>query len=151
LDTVSPVVSEFGIISFGTTTASLGWTTNELSTSTLEYGTSTNYGTPGTLSFNALLMHTASLSGLTAGTTYYYCIHATDIAGNVTNSCGHSFITESALAPVDTIAPVISHDDGGLVTSNSANITWTTNELANSQVNMARLQIMVLLLRWIQF
>jgi len=71
LDTVSPVVSEFGIISFGTTTASLGWTTNELSTSTLEYGTSTNYGTPGTLSFNALLMHTASLSGLTAGTTYY--------------------------------------------------------------------------------
>ncbi len=134
VDTTAPIVSEVGAISFGTITATLGWTTNELSTSTLEYGTTTSYGTPGTLSVSALLAHTASLAGLAAGTTYYYCIHATDVAGNVTSSCNHSFTTESASAPADTTAPVISLILAAPVTSSGADITWTTNELANSQV-----------------
>ncbi len=133
LDTTSPTVSEAGSISLGTTTATLGWTTNELSVSTLEYGTTTSYGTQATLSLSALLAHTASLTGLTAGTTYYYCIHSTDVAGNTANSCGHSFATDSASAPADVTAPVISLT-ASTPTSSGATVTWTTNELANTQV-----------------
>jgi phosphodiesterase/alkaline phosphatase D-like protein len=39
-----------------------------------------------------------------------------------------------ASAPADTTAPVISLVVSAPITSNGATITWTTNELANSQV-----------------
>jgi peptidoglycan hydrolase-like protein with peptidoglycan-binding domain/phosphodiesterase/alkaline phosphatase D-like protein len=134
-DTTPPVVSEAGSISVGTTTATLGWTTNELATSTLEYGTTTGYGTQATISLSALLAHTTTLTGLQSGTTYYYCIHATDLTGNVTNSCGHSFATESVSAPADTTPPIISVIAAAPITTSGATVTWTTNEMANSQIN----------------
>ena len=132
-DTTPPLVSEAGAISIGTTSVTLGWTTNELAISTLEYGTTTNYGTQATLSISALLSHTATLTGLTSGTTYYYCIHSVDIANNTANSCGHSFTTESASAPADATAPIISLV-ASTPTNSAATIAWTTNELANTQV-----------------
>ncbi len=134
-DTTPPVVSEVGSISFGTTTATLGWTTNELATSTLEYGITQSYGTHATLSLSALLAHTATLTGLQSGTTYYYCIHATDVAGNTTHSCGHSFTTESVSAPADSTPPVISLITAAPITNSAATITWTTSEPSNAQIN----------------
>lgn len=133
-DTTAPTVSEVGSISLGTTNATLGWTTNELAVSTLEYGTTQSYGTPASLSLSALLAHTATLTGLTAGIMYFYCIHSTDVAGNTANSCPHSFTTTSTSAPADTTAPVISLVTAIPAGTSSATIAWTTNELANAQV-----------------
>jgi phosphodiesterase/alkaline phosphatase D-like protein len=133
-DTTPPVVSEVGSISIGTSNATLGWTTNELAVSTLEYGTSQSYGTHPIISTTALLAHTVSLTGLSPNTTYYYCIHDTDLAGNTASSCPHSFTTDSISAPVDTTAPIVSVVVATPVGSTGATVSWTTNELANAQV-----------------
>jgi peptidoglycan hydrolase-like protein with peptidoglycan-binding domain/phosphodiesterase/alkaline phosphatase D-like protein len=133
-DTTPPVISEVGNISLGITDATIGWTTNELAASMFEYGTSTNYGSYVTLPTSLLLTHTATLTGLTGGTTYYYCINATDLAGNIAVSCPHSFTTTAVSAPMDTTPPVISFVVAASITTTDATVTWTTNEPANSQI-----------------
>jgi len=140
-DTTAPVVSGVASVTLGITDATLAWTTNELSVSTLEYGTTQSYGSQATLSVTAGLAHTATLTGLTGGTTYYYCIHATDLANNTTNSCPHSFTTEPVAitppvvsAPTDTTAPQISLITVAPITTTGATVAWTTNELATSQI-----------------
>lgn len=138
-DTTAPVVSGVGSVTLGITDATLAWTTNELSVSTLEYGTTQSYGSHVTLSVTAGLAHTATLTGLTGGTTYYYCIHATDLSSNTTNSCPHSFTTEpvtivAPVTPTDTTAPQISLITVAPITTISATVAWTTNELATSQI-----------------
>jgi hypothetical protein len=85
------------------------------------------------------LEHTATLTGLIGGTTYYYCIHATDLSSNTTNSCPHSFTTEpvavtAPVTPTDTTAPQISLITVAPITTTGATVAWTTNELATSQI-----------------
>lgn len=140
-DTVPPVISGVANLSLGITDGTIIWTTDELAVSHLEYGTTQSYGTQATLSLTAGLAHTATLTGLTGGTTYYYCIHATDLANNTTNSCPHSFTTQptAVIAPVatsttDTTAPRISFITIAPITTTGATIAWTTNELATSQI-----------------
>jgi len=138
-DTTAPVVSGVGSVTLGITDATLAWTTNELAVSTLEYGTTQSYGSHVTLSLTAGLAHTATLTGLTGGTTYYYCIHATDLSSNTTNSCPHSFTTEPTpvvvpVTPSDTTAPQISLITVAPITTTGATVAWTTNELATSQI-----------------
>lgn len=135
-DTTVPVISEVGSVMLGITNATLAWVTNELSTSTIEYGVTENYGALLSLSATALLAHTATLTGLSGGTTYYYCIHATDLAGNTANSCGHSFTTEPIIVStvVDATPPQILTVTIDPITTTGAGITWTTNELGTSQI-----------------
>jgi len=138
-DTTAPIVSGVGSITLGITDATLAWTTNELAVSTLEYGTTQSYGSHATLSVTAGLEHTATLTGLIGGTTYYYCIHATDLSSNTTNSCPHSFTTEPTpvvvpVTPSDTTAPQISLITVAPITTTGATVAWTTNELATSQI-----------------
>src|SRR5882724_9825006 len=73
-DTTPPVISDVIEASLLPTEATIVWATDELAVSTLEYGTSQSYGSQATLGASALLAHTATLLGLTPGTTYYYCI-----------------------------------------------------------------------------
>jgi phosphodiesterase/alkaline phosphatase D-like protein/peptidoglycan hydrolase-like protein with peptidoglycan-binding domain len=135
-DTTPPVVSSVGESELGSNTALLVWTTNELATSTLEYGTTINYGFQAQLEPDALLAHSAALVNLSPSTAYYYCIHATDLFNNTSNSCGHQFTTEAASsAPIvsgDTTPPVISSVADASITDAAATIVWTTDELATS-------------------
>ncbi len=105
-----------------------------MTTSRLEYGTTTNYGSQATLDVSGLLVHTATILGLSAGTTYHYCIHATDLAGNVANACHHTFATAHAAIVVNTNPPTISLVTVAPVTSTTATIAWTTDEVANGDV-----------------
>jgi peptidoglycan hydrolase-like protein with peptidoglycan-binding domain/phosphodiesterase/alkaline phosphatase D-like protein len=130
-DATPPIISAVDAASISNITATITWTTNELATSTLTYGTTTNYGLEATLSASALLAHEAALTGLIPQTTYYYCISATDLAGNTASSCGHSFTTG---ATPDTIPPVISNITQASLTSYDATIAWSTNELATSSI-----------------
>ncbi len=133
-DTTPPAISEVGSVSLGLTDATIAWTTNELAVSTLEYGLTANYGSQVTLPTSLLLAHTATLTGLSAGTTYYYCIHATDLIGNTATSCPHSFATTALGAPVDTTPPAISLVTATSVTTSTASVAWTTNEPASAEV-----------------
>lgn len=106
-DTTAPVISGVAVTSIGINEVTIVWSTDEAAVSTLEYGTTASYGQSATLPATALLAHTATLTGLTAGTTYHYCIHAVDPAGNKSSSCGHTFVTEAETAT----EPVITDSD----------------------------------------
>jgi peptidoglycan hydrolase-like protein with peptidoglycan-binding domain len=143
-DTTAPIISGIGTASLGINDVTLAWNTNELATSTLEYGISQSYGSHATLSLSALLAHTVTLTGLTAGTTYYYCIHVTDLVGNTANACPNSFTTDPAVItppstpsvsiPADTTAPQISLITVAPITTSGATVGWTTSELATSTI-----------------
>jgi len=133
-DTTAPIVSNILPVSLLTTTATITWTTNELSFSHLEYGTTTGYGFQVEIAATALLAHTALLTGLTANTTYHYCIHATDLSDNTGNLCGHTFTTAAASTPIDTNPPTISDISISFLTTTSTTIHWTTEEIANGEI-----------------
>ncbi len=133
-DTTAPVISEVASLSLGLLDATIVWLTDELAVSTLEYGASLGYGSSATLGVSALLAHTAILTGLTANTTYYYCIHATDGLGNASSSCGHSFMTAAEQTIIDTTPPDVTEISVSSITSSSATLSWTTSEVANGEV-----------------
>ncbi len=140
-DTTAPTISSVADLSLGLNEATIVWTTDELATSRLEYGTTQSYGQNATLDATALLAHTAIILNLTPNTTYYYCVHATDLVGNTRNSCGHSFRTATPSSDgggtsviVDTTPPDISVVTVTSISSDSVTINWTTDSVANSEV-----------------
>lgn len=133
-DTTGPVISGLASLSVATHDATLVWTTDELAASTFEYGATESYGSHATLDATLLLAHTAVLINLTPGTTYHYCIHATDLAGNITNSCGHTFATAAQTVVVDTTPPDVTLITVAPVTTTSATIGFTTSEVGNARV-----------------
>jgi hypothetical protein len=133
-DTTPPAISSVASLSLGLNEGTIVWTTDELAVSTLEYGTTQSYGSQATLGASALLAHAAVLTGLSTNTVYYYCIHATDLAGNAANSCGHSFTTAAEETIVDTTPPDISLVTVTGVSTDSATISWTTDKVANAEM-----------------
>ncbi len=133
-DTTPPVISNVAEASLLPIEATIVWSTDEVATSRLEYGSTTTYGHSVTLGTGALLVHTATILNLTAGSTYYYCIHATDITGNASQSCGHSFTTDTVPTAVDANPPTIETVTITSLTTSSATINWTTTEVANGEV-----------------
>jgi len=131
-DTTPPVISAVSA-SAASTTAVINWTTNEPATSRVDYRTS-----PGSLTLSAsqaalTTSHSISLTGLTAGTTYYYRVISADSSGNSATfpAAGNpplSFATTDVSPPVITGITV----NAG---TNSASISWTTNEPATSRVD----------------
>jgi peptidoglycan hydrolase-like protein with peptidoglycan-binding domain len=133
-DSTPPLITDIVESSVGSDNAAIAWNTNELSTSTLEYGTTTSYGSSGTVSVSALRAHDGTLTGLTPGTTYYYCIHAVDLSRNNASSCGHSFSTTNPPVIADSAAPTISSITVLSITASSVSILWTNGELVYSHV-----------------
>jgi len=81
-------------------TCEITWQTDEPSTSQVLYGT-----TPGNYTFSTapdtavVTDHAVTLTGLQAGTTYYYVVLSTDVSGNEVQSTEFSFTTEAATGP----------------------------------------------------
>lgn len=98
-----------------------------------EYGGTGAYG-ESTLARGSDDARSTSVTGLSPTTTYHFRIRATDRAGNTTISPDKTFTT--AAAP-DTTAPAISNIQVSL-THNSATVTWTTGEPANSMLHYGR-------------
>ena len=107
--------------------------TNEYAIGKVNYGTTDSYGSSETES-NYNLNHLITLSGLTPGQNYHFQIQATDQNSNTASTADYTFTT---LQPTDTTPPTISNLSCPVttVTSSTAAISWTTNELANSLVD----------------
>ncbi len=90
--------------------ATISWATNEPADSQVEYGTTTAYGQSTTLNPSLVTAHSQMLSGLTAGTQYYYRVKSRDAAGNLAISDDFSFTTtQSGSIPLDGLAS-LSYD-----------------------------------------
>ncbi len=89
VDTLPPVIANISVSNISSTTASIGWDTNEDTYGKLWY----NDTSPIDLSTAAqetnttlATSHAFDLVGLTASTTIYYVLSSTDIAGNTSTS-----------------------------------------------------------------
>jgi len=108
-------------------TAVITWNTNLPSSSRVEYGTTPGYGSSSTLDPTLVTDHSVTLSGLIAGTVYYFRAVSEAEGGVSAESGGHTF--ETALGEL-VISDVQSTD----ITSDSVRIRWTTDRPATSQV-----------------
>jgi hypothetical protein len=126
-----PVISGVTATQIFNSSATVVWNTDQSADSYVSYATSTtNFDTIKTQSGtgDSVTGHTITLTNLSAGTTYYYSIQS----GIATDNNGNAYYTFTT--SYDSVAPVITNATSTLVTDSQALITWTTNELANSEV-----------------
>ena len=131
-DTTAPVIS--GIKTEPKVfKAEVQWETNEKARCILYYGTTTplNTATAARISRGPARTHHMELAPLSASTTYYALMSATDLAGNTATSSEFSFTTKSA--PPDTTPPVITAV-AVLTGTTTISVRWQTNEPATSKL-----------------
>ncbi len=126
-DTTSPTAPT-GLTSSNITqtSATISWTASTDNVGVTGYDVYKN----GTL-VTSVTSTTASLTGLTAGTTYSITVKAKDAAGNVSPASSALSVTTVA---ADTTAPTISAINS-TPNDTGVTITWTTNEASDSQIS----------------
>jgi phosphodiesterase/alkaline phosphatase D-like protein len=139
-DTKPPVIIA-GPVTKGVTdtTATIVWTTNELSNTFVEFGATTSLGELWGFA-EEVTRHRVTLIGLSPLTTYYYAVNSTDASDNTVDSkdlnlTGDYVFSFKTKAFTDTEPPVIVA--GPLVTGRTdvmAQIRWLTDELSDSYV-----------------
>ena len=92
LDATPPVISNEYVVPYETS-ATVSWETDELSTGLVEYGLTTAYELGSVASSTLESAHTVTLSGLTAGTLYYFRITAADAFDNSSSGADATFST----------------------------------------------------------
>jgi hypothetical protein len=131
-DITAPTISSVTATAITGTSATISWTTNELSDTQVDYGTTASYGSSTTLNGSMVTSHSQGLTVLTAGTLYHYRVKSRDAAGNLATSGDYTFTTTAA---ADTTPPTISGVTSSSISSTGATISWTTNEAGDTQVD----------------
>ena len=134
-DITPPNISSVSSSNVGATMATITWSTDESANSKVYYGTTNSISTnlsaaQAYFDSSFATSHSASLSGFTQNTIYYYMVVSADASGNAASSSQQSFAT---LQP-DTASPVVSSISISGVTAGAASLSWTTNENAKSKV-----------------
>jgi hypothetical protein len=124
-----PTISGVAAVSVTSSGATITWTTNVAADSQVEYGTTTAYGQSTQLNTTLVTSRSVVLSGLTASTQYHFRVKSASSSGLQATSNDFTFTT-TASAPSLTISAVAATG----VTTSGATIIWTTNVVANSQV-----------------
>ncbi len=81
-----------------TTTATITWATAVPANSQITYGTTTSYGSGSALNSNLVTAHSATLTSLTAATTYHYRVLSADSTGVLVTSLDNVFTTPAAIS-----------------------------------------------------
>jgi len=95
-DVTPPLISAVTASGITSSTATVGWTTNEAATSKIYYATSSPVDTVTASSVSDATLvtsHSLNLSGLTASSTYYYLVESKDASLNTATSTEFSFPT----------------------------------------------------------
>src|SRR2546427_1023334 len=94
-DVTAPVISAVTSSSITSSSATIGWTTNEASDTQVEYGLTTAYGNTTSLQTSLVTSHSQALSGLARNTWYHYRVKSRDAAGNLAVSGDFTFKTKT--------------------------------------------------------
>ncbi|MBU0646505.1 fibronectin type III domain-containing protein [Patescibacteria group bacterium] len=128
-DSTPPIISNVLVSGITKNSAVINWTTNESADSQVAYGLTTSYEVGTQTNFSFVYTHALTLSGLSEGTQYHFQIRSQDLAANQATAGDYTFTT------LDQTAPVISNLQVVDLTTTSARVTWTTNELADSTID----------------
>ncbi|GFO62797.1 fibronectin type III domain-containing protein [Geomonas paludis] len=133
-DTSAPIIiSGPTVSSYSDTTATIEWQTNEPAKGALVYGTS-NPPTGTTIPESAFTAtHSQSLTGLSANTTYYVKVTASDAANN--GPATSSIVSFTTKPTADKTPPeILTGPTISSITDTSAVVEWTTNEPSTGSV-----------------
>lgn len=96
-DVTPPVLSAIGVSNVTTTSVTISWTTDEASSTVLDYYN--DGGDSGTVNgTGGVTSHSVDITGLKAGTTYYYSPCSTDSNGNQGCGAEGTFTTSTVAA-----------------------------------------------------
>ncbi|MEK7187296.1 MAG: Ig-like domain-containing protein [Patescibacteria group bacterium] len=131
-DTTPPSVTNptpGGQLIFGTTQTNLGVATNE--PATCRYGTTPNVvyaSIASVMTGGGSQSHTATVSGLAAGSSYFYYVRCQDTAGNVTTNDTTISFSVASTPTVDTQAPTTPANLSATpVSTSQINLSWTAS------------------------
>lgn len=135
-DNTAPLIDTIGS-SVDEISATIRFKTDEGAKATIHYGTVDGVYPDAFTETSYNFDHSVVLTNLLPGTPYFYTIEAEDnsLLKNKSTSPRQTFTT---LTSSDTVAPIISNVNVGAVTYNSAVITFSTNENANSVIEFGK-------------
>ncbi|HEV2195107.1 MAG TPA: immunoglobulin domain-containing protein [Candidatus Acidoferrum sp.] len=113
-----------------TSTSQINWTTNVPANSVVDYGTTTSYGTRTPVDSTMVTNHQVTLSGLAAGTIYYYQVSSTDTKNNNAHKGGNPFKT-TGYSISGAISPLAGGSGSTLTLTGATSATTTTDSSGN--------------------
>jgi ribosomal protein S27E len=132
-DKTPPVITNVRVEQLKTDSAIVLWETNEVADSFVEYGQTASYG-QSSADRTFLLYHSILLQGLSPDKEYHYRALSADSSGNTGMGTDLTFRTAKGGGGPDTTPPMISGVTVSGISDTRAVIMWTTNELADSEV-----------------
>src|SRR6266704_3391353 len=123
------VISNVQTGSVTTSSSQVVWTTNVPANSSIDYGTTTVYGNSTPVDSAMVTSHQMTLSGLAAGTTYYYQVNSTDSKGN--NGHGGNKFHTGGFSLSGTINPAAAGNGAAVALSGAASATSTADNSGN--------------------
>lgn len=127
IDATAPVISSIAS-STDSTTATVTWTTGELSDSKVSYGTVSGAYTTSTSSMSMVTSHSLGLTGLSTATTYYYVVVSADGLGNISTSTEKTLRTTSVPDTTDPTVSLTAPSDGATVSGASVTMSATASD-----------------------
>src|SRR5437879_1215599 len=112
-----------------TSSSQVVWTTNVPANSSVDYGTTTAYGNSTPVDPTMVTSHQVTISGLAAGTTYYFQVNSTDSKGNHGHG-GNKFNT-SGFSLSGTITPTTGGNGATVALSGPASASATGDSSGN--------------------
>jgi hypothetical protein len=99
-----PTISGVYVSNITTGSAVINWTTDQPSTSWVSYGTGSSYSNSSPVNSTLLTIHSVTLTGLNASTTYHFQVGSANSTGQSSVSGDAAFTTSSAAVSVSLSA-----------------------------------------------
>jgi len=132
-DTTPPVLTNVRVEQVKQDSAIVLWETNEVADSFVYYGQTASYGESSADS-SFLLYHSVLLQGLSPDKEYHFRALSADSSGNTGKGTDTVFKTAGGGGAPDKTPPVISGVTVAGISDTRAVVMWTTDELADSEV-----------------
>ena len=123
------VITNVQAASITTSSSQVVWTTNVPADSSVDYGITTAYGNSTPVDSAMVTSHQVTLSGLAAGTTYYYQVNSTDSKG--THGHGGNKFNTGGFSLSGTINPTAAGNGATVALSGGASTSATADSSGN--------------------